>query len=213
MSFDYLAYNLPTSLLAALKAQPTAFLNVFYESNYTENFDELLEEYEKDVITLGKPLAESIYTYVQSMVDSDDGDVLELEGEYWAAPVSFFLTAEFDEEDLLPQPNFLTKKYKDYLLVNALAGTKTIETADELIMVYEPEDIAVLIDSLKQIIHSDFKKRWTDLIDYTGQYADAFEEEDLAEFCADMHEFFEMALLPFYEKVADQKHAVLIVLN
>ncbi len=213
MSFEYLAYTLPHELVGALIKKPESFLNVFFESNYADDFAEVEEECEEDVEGLSPKVAQAIFQHVQFLAENEE-ESLDLDGEYWAAPVNFFLTQEFDEDDALPQPNFTTKVHGTYTLINALAGVQTIETDNEVVLLTPYENIAEILTALENLLKDDFKKRWVDFTTEAGQYADIFDgDEELEEFIADLREFTHEVLIPFYKNALDKKQAIIVLLD
>ncbi len=213
MSFDYLAYAMPTELIQTLRKYPEEFLNIFYESNYAEEFDEVQDEYNEDVEKIGAASAKKLYEYVQFLLENED-QTLDLDGEYWAAPTHFFLTGEFDEEEVLPQPPFTIKREANRLLINALGCTDSVQTEESMILFTSAEQAAEIAKTLPELLEEDFKKRWNELCTQTGQFTDAFEEaQDLDEFIADLREFMHEVLIPFYQNLANKKMGVVVMFD
>jgi uncharacterized protein YdcH (DUF465 family) len=213
MSFDYFAYAMPENMIEILREKPEAFLNIFYESNYAEAFEDIKEECPEDVALVGEDNAEKLYEYVQYLLENED-EVLDLDGEYWAMPTHFFLTAEYDENDRLPQPSFAVKREQQYLLVNALACTNLIDIEDGLVLFTPSERVAEIAKALPEILEDDFKKRWQELSTKTGHFADVFTEtQDLDDFITDLREFMHEVLIPFYQNLAKKKMGMIAILD
>ncbi len=213
MSFDYFAYAMPENMIQMLREKPEAFLNIFYESNYAEDFDDIKEECPDDVALTGEENAQKLYEYVQYLLENED-EVLDLDGEYWAMPTHFFLTAEYDENEHLPQPAFAVKREKQYLLVNALACTNLIDIEDGLVLFTPSERVAEIAKALPEILEDDFKKRWQELSAQTGHFTDVFTEtQDLEDFITDLREFMHEVLIPFYQNLANKKMGMIAILD
>jgi len=213
MSFDYLAYAVPADLIESLNKQPEAFLNIFYEANYAEEFSEVQEELGDDVDKIGANTAKKIYECVQELLENES-QTLDLDGEYWASPAHFFLTCEFDEEEVLAQPPFTIKQENGRILVNALGGTDSINTEQNMVLITPPDQVKEIAKVLPELLKEDFKKRWNDLSKQSGQYVDAFEDpQDLDEFIADLREFMHEVLIPFYQSASDKNMGIIVMLN
>ncbi len=213
MSFDYLAYAIPSDLIESLKKNPEEFLNIFNEAIYAEEFTEIEEELEQEVQIITPTVAKKIYQTVQEILE-DDSRTLDLDGEYWASPAHFFLSAEFDDDEVLAQPTFVIKKEGEHTLINALGGTKAINTEHNMVLLTEHEDVKSITKEIPNILNEDFKKRWNTLTNKTGQYLDVFAEpQDLDEFIADLREFMHEILLQFYQKASAKNMGIIVMFD
>jgi Domain of unknown function (DUF1877) len=215
MSFDYTAYIFPSEMIESLQKNTESFLSVFYESNYAEEFDEVKEELGDEIDKLGVNAAKNLYDYVQVLLE-DEEKTLDIDGEYWASPLHFFLTEEFDEneEEVLPQPKFSVKTAAGRILINALAGTDSAETETDVVLITPADKVKEIAAALPEILKEDFRSRWDAICESTGQYGDVFEEkQDLEDFINDLREFIDEILIPFYQDAAKTNSGIVVMFD
>jgi hypothetical protein len=215
MYFDYIAHPISQDLLEIIEKSPNAFISVFFEANYAEDFNEITEDCGQEIEEIGLAQAKLIYNFTQEIL-TDERKTLEIESENWLMPLHLFLSGEFSENGAWQEarPTFLSKTAGEWIWVNALLYGQPIKTAHQNMILTRHEDISTIINSVEKISTEDhFIDRWNKVTKNTGQYLDTFDQdEDRHDFVEDLEAFVDGILLPFLRICqAEQKHMLIFI--
>lgn len=211
MYFDYIAHPFSKNLISALEKNPDAFLTVFFEASYADDFEEMLEDCTPEINQIGEENAQEVFKLTGKILENEALS-LEMDGENWFLPLHFFLSGEFSEEQDWQQakPNFTDKVENGYQFINVLLAGNIIKTPHQNMVILPPNHIANMLEKLNIVLSEDFAKRWDYLTKQSGQYLDNFANADeLNDFIEDLKEFIQSILVPFL-KLAHEKNSGIV---